>query len=109
MAVDLETIIKKAKAYAEDAKRVLPVEKAVLYGSYAKGTAKEQSDIDICFFLKDFGGRKRVKVLKDLLLVLHRNDYYGYCDFEPNAYEMDDLQRGIPFVNEVLRTGIEIL
>jgi predicted nucleotidyltransferase len=109
MAADIETVIQKAKAYTEDAKRVLPVEKAVLYGSYANGTAREHSDIDICFFMKDFGGMRRREILRELLMVLCDNGYYGRCSFEPNAYEMDDILRDDPFVKEVLRTGIEIL
>jgi predicted nucleotidyltransferase len=106
MALNLETIISKAKAYAEDAKRTLPVEKVFLYGSYAKGTASEQSDIDICFFLRNFGNQDRIEILTELLTVLCKhNDLY----FEPNVFEMDDIPRGNPFVKEVLRTGIEIL
>jgi predicted nucleotidyltransferase len=109
MALDLETVIEKAKAYAEDAKRILPVEKVVLYGSYAKGTAKPHSDIDICFFLKDFGGMGHIEICQRLLKTLRENGYYGRCDFEPYALEMEDIPRDNPFAKEILRTGIEIL
>jgi predicted nucleotidyltransferase len=46
---DLETVKTVAKNYADDARRVMPVDRAVLYGSYAKGSATEYSDVDICF------------------------------------------------------------
>ena len=39
---------------AVDIKQVMPVDKAILFGSYAKGYATELSDVDICFFLKDY-------------------------------------------------------
>ena len=50
MAVDFEAVNRIAREYAEDVFRELPVEKAVLFGSHAKKTATEQSDVDICFF-----------------------------------------------------------
>ena len=54
MAVDFEAITQIARDYAEDVSREFPVEKAILFGSHAKGHASEQSDIDICFFLKNY-------------------------------------------------------
>lgn len=54
MAVDFKTISETAKNYADDVRHAMPVDKVVLFGSYAKGTATEQSDIDICFFLHSF-------------------------------------------------------
>jgi predicted nucleotidyltransferase len=39
MAVDIETVSRIAREYAADVSRELPVEKAVLFGSYAKATA----------------------------------------------------------------------
>ena len=50
MAVDFEAVNRIAQDYAEDVSRELPVDRALLFGSYAKGYANEQSDIDICFF-----------------------------------------------------------
>ena len=58
MAVDIETVSTKASAYAANVRSVLPVNKAYIFGSYAKGTASELSDVDICFFLDSFWRKK---------------------------------------------------
>jgi predicted nucleotidyltransferase len=39
-----------AKNYADDMRHVVPVDRAVLFGSFSKGNATEYSDVDICFF-----------------------------------------------------------
>jgi predicted nucleotidyltransferase len=105
MAVDFEAVTHLCKQYADDVRRAMPVDKAVLFGSYAKGTADEQSDIDICFFLDNYGGKRRVDILKDLLVLMSR--YKGVC-FEPIVFETSDLQDDNPFVKEILRTGKDI-
>ena len=50
MAVDYENIKSIAKDYADNVKKTLPVNKVILFGSFAKGTATNYSDVDICFF-----------------------------------------------------------
>jgi hypothetical protein len=107
MVLNIETVIEKTKAYAMDVKRILPVERVVLCGSCADGATPE-GNIDLCFFLKDFGGKKRAAIAVDLLKVLHHNKYYGLCDFVPRVFTLDDIRRHNPFVKEVFRTGIEI-
>ena len=105
MAADFETIRRLAEEYAENVKRMLPVDKVVLYGSYAKGTATLLSDVDICFFLSDFGGKTRVDIIGELLGLCGR---YKGAYFEPNAFPTSEIERGNPFVKEILTTGIEI-
>ena len=105
MAVNLETTRQLARSYARDVRRALPVDKAVLYGSYARGDATELSDIDICFFLRDFGGSRRVDVIVKLLDL---SDGYRGVPFEPIAFQSSEIERGNPFVKEILATGIEI-
>ena len=51
MAVDLKTAGAAARNYADDERRVMPVDRVMQYGSYARGSATEYSDVDICFFL----------------------------------------------------------
>ena len=50
MAVDFETAKELARSYANDVRKVLDIDKVILYGSYATGKATKDSDIDICFF-----------------------------------------------------------
>jgi len=93
------------KSYANDVRLYMPVDKAILFGSYAKGNATEQSDVDVCFFLRDYGGKKRFDVQFQLMKLSRA--YPGVC-IEPLVYETSELRRDNPFVNEIIRTGLEI-
>jgi len=50
---DIIRNIQKFKTVVEAAG--VPVEKMILFGSYAKGTARTDSDIDVCVVSKKFG------------------------------------------------------
>ena len=105
MATDFETIRGLAEEYAETVRQVLPVDKVVLYGSHAKGTATRLSDVDVCFFLSDFNGKRRVDIIGELLGLCGR---YKGAYFEPNAFPTSEIERGNPLVKEILMTGIDI-
>ena len=105
MAVDIETVSAKASAYAAKVREVMPVTKVYMFGSYVKGTATELSDVDICFFLDSFNGKRRVDIIKELLKLTSGYDDVG---FEPLALPSSELSNGNPFAVEVINTGIEI-
>jgi len=86
--------------------KIMYVEKAILLGSYAKGYATELSDVDICFFLKDYNGKDPVKIIAELL---NMGGKYPDVPFEPLVFESAEIQRGNPFVREILAEGIELL
>ena len=107
MAVDFEAINRIARDYAIDVSQELPVEKAVLFGSYAKGFASEQSDIDICFFLKSYYGKRRVDLLTQILSIGGKK--YRGAFIEPIIFESSEIQNNNPFVREIIATGKELL
>ena len=106
MAVDFETLNRIARDYAAEVRRELPVEKAVLFGSCANETATELSDVDICFFLKSYDGKRKVDLVTYILGV--GGDKYSHIGFEPIVFETSEIQRDNPFVREILATGIEL-
>ena len=83
----------------------MPVEKAVLFGSYARGYATELSDVDICFFLRDYNGKQRVEIITELLGLSGK---YPNAAIEPMVFESAEMQNGNPFVREILATGKEL-
>ena len=107
MAVDFEAVNRIARDYARDVSRELPVDKAVLFGSYAKGYASEQSDVDICFFLKNYDGRRRVDLLTQILGI--GGEKYCGAFFEPIVFETAEIYNDNPFVKEILATGKDLL
>ena len=107
MAFDFEAVSQGAKNYASDVRRHLPVDRAFLFGSHARGAADGQSDIDICFFLDSYGGKRRVDIIAQILGIAGTK-YRGFF-FEPIVFETAEMQNGNPFVREILATGIDLL
>ena len=107
MAVDIEAVNRIAREYAEDVSRELPIEKAVLFGSYATATATDQSDVDICFFLKSYNGKRKVDLVAQILGI--GGEKYCMIGFEPIVFETSEIQRENPLVREILANGIELL
>ena len=105
MAVGFENVKRIAIDYAENVRQVLSVNKVILFGSFARGTSTESSDVDICFFLNDFSGKSRVDIIGELLRLCR---VYKGAFFEPIAFQTSEIERGNPFVKEILSTGVEI-
>jgi predicted nucleotidyltransferase len=105
MAVDYEAVGQTVSSYVADVKSAMPIDRAFLFGSYAKGTATEQSDIDICFFSRSFEDILSLDIMK-LLFRLTRK--YKGIDIEPRGFATSELENDNPFVKEILRTGREI-
>jgi predicted nucleotidyltransferase len=106
MAVDFEAVTQICRQYADDVRHAYPVDMVILFGSYAKGTADAQSDIDICFFLDNYGGKRRRDIMADLFGLTH---HYKGAFFEPIVFETSELDNDNPFVKEILRTGKKVL
>ncbi|HCX61803.1 nucleotidyltransferase domain-containing protein [Sedimentibacter hydroxybenzoicus DSM 7310] len=96
--LDKETVVKLAERYALEVVKMLNPQAVVLFGSYAKGTAKVDSDIDIAVILNDFTG-DYLEIYKQLYR-LRRNIS---ADIEPVL--LDSSRDDSGFVAEVLKTG----
>jgi predicted nucleotidyltransferase len=104
MAVVPDEIMGKVRRFLEMVSASgLHLEKAILFGSYAKGKAGKWSDIDIAIVSKDFTGvgfydRKRL------------NPYLIKTDsrIEPHPFRPEDFKEDNPFVEEILKQGVAI-
>jgi predicted nucleotidyltransferase len=105
MAADIEKVRWAARRYADTVRSVLPVYKAVLYGSYASGTASERSDVDVCFFLDSYEEGERNNIM---LRLLSLTEGYKGIYFEPIVFTRSELDAKHPFALEVVNTGMEI-
>jgi len=105
MAVNFETIDQTVKNYVADVKNAMPIDHAFLFGSYAKGTATEYSDIDLCFFSHSFEGQSSIDIMMKLMRLSRK---YRDLDIEPHAFPTSELANDNPFVKEILQTGKEI-
>jgi predicted nucleotidyltransferase len=81
------------------------VERAILYGSYAKGNYNQYSDIDVAIFSEGFRGKSSIEI-NTFLFSLARK-YKEVC-IEPIGFFGSDLQEDNPFIKEIVATGKEI-
>jgi predicted nucleotidyltransferase len=101
----IETVSDAVRNYAQDVRKVFPVAKAFFFGSWVKGTATKDSDVDVCFFLKDWGSKSVNEVLRDIDMMIWK---YGGMIIEAHVFREEVLQSDHPFIKEILQTGIEI-
>lgn len=79
------------------------VKKAYLFGSYAKGTAQEDSDIDIALVL--VGMTDFFSIQRELMRLRRKID----LRIEPHPIDEQDFNSGNQFSEEIEKTGIEIV
>jgi predicted nucleotidyltransferase len=92
--------VKKFRAAIETAG--IPVEKMILFGSYAKGTARTNSDIDIAVVSKNFGYDD-----VDEMQLLWKETHLVDSRIEPYPLSPRDLREGFsPIAYEIKKYGI---
>ncbi|MCK5164142.1 MAG: nucleotidyltransferase domain-containing protein [Desulfobacula sp.] len=102
--MDKETASQIARKYIEFIKKKDPnVKKAYIFGSYIKGTAKEDSDIDLAIIFKNLTDTFDMQV--QLMKLRRKFD----TRIEPHAFRESDFHISNPLANEILKTGLEIV
>ena len=96
-------IMESIKKYIEKISQYYKIEAIILFGSYAKGTENEDSDIDIAIISSDFSD-----IVEDgakLIGLTWKID----TRIEPHPITTEDYQKiSNPFVREVIDTGIKV-
>ncbi len=105
MSFDDEALSNVIKDYVADVKNAIPIDRAFLFGSHAKGCATEESDIDLCFFSKDFENLSMMDIMRPLFRLARK---YRGIDIEPMGFPTSELENDNPFVKEIVRTGVEV-
>lgn len=99
-----EDILIIVQDYIRALKREIPVDKVVLFGSYAKECSREDSDIDLAVFSDYFEGMRRVDAIYYLLFKAADYD----IDLQPLPFAKSDYYEQTGFAKEVLEDGFEI-
>ena len=81
----------------------IPVDQAVLFGSHAKGTSNEWSDIDVALVSSEFEGHwiKDRNRIRAITLAIS-------SDIQVLPYRPEDFNSEDPFVKEIIETGIKV-
>ncbi|HNR88433.1 MAG TPA: nucleotidyltransferase domain-containing protein [Spirochaetota bacterium] len=79
------------------------IRRAYVFGSYARGTYDEWSDIDIALVSDGFDGDRIADKNKIRRITLRAGS-----DIEPLPFTLDEFNESNPLVKEILTHGIEI-
>ena len=106
MAKRNDLVKKKIAGFYGLIKDVYPVKKIILYGSYAKGLATKDSDIDVAVVVDMPSHRKRVEITADLFHYAGMVD----CNIEPKCIFWDEYKKHekASILAEIIKTGIEV-
>ncbi|MBW1614952.1 MAG: nucleotidyltransferase domain-containing protein [Deltaproteobacteria bacterium] len=85
-------------------KNNIPIKKAVLFGSYAKGNYNKWSDIDIALVSDIFTGDRIEDKDKIRSLTLSVSSEIEVLPFSPADFNLHN-----PFAKEILKTGIKLI
>ena len=97
-----KSIIETATNYLKQIPKELKIKKAYLFGSYAKGTDREDSEIDIALV---FGNTTDFFATQMLQVRLGRRIDLRIEAHLINVADFSDMN---PFANEIINSGIEL-
>ena len=101
--MDKNEAIRIARRYVEAINLKFEVENAILFGSFAKGTNRKDSDIDIAIIFSS------VDDIIDLQIELMKMRSDDDLLIEPHPFKKSDFTTSNPVVAEIIRDGIEII
>ena len=94
-------VVKEYLAYLKENK--YNVQKAYIFGSYAKGNFHEDSDIDLAIVLKNLSNSFTMQI--QLMKLSRKFD----SRIEPHPLDADSFDKSTPFAYEILSHGIEVV
>lgn len=104
MATPTDTVIEIIQRYIQELKeRDITIQEAFLFGSYAKGNVKEESDIDVALISESFSG-DRFEDRRKLVPLRHKIDNR----IEPIPFQPEHFSQGGNLIDEIKRTGVKI-
>lgn len=103
--LDRNAAIEIVRNYAQDIEsQGVHLQDVILYGSFAKETQHEWSDIDVALVADEFTGF----YFNDSDLFPYVGIKKPYIRIEAKTYPTEYFKQGDPFINEIIKTGIRI-
>ena len=100
--MDKREAVNIAQKYIFNVNRKFNVERAYLFGSFAKGTQNSDSDIDLAIVFKNVDDIIEMQIM--LLQLRSEDDLL----IEPHPFLQSDFNFSNPMVAEILKDGIEL-
>ncbi len=101
--MDKGEALKIANKYINTISSKYVILQAFVFGSYAKGTNHADSDIDIAIVVKNASDIIDAQI--DMMKLRRKVD----LRIEPHPFVIADFKRENPVVNEILKSGIQII
>lgn len=99
-------LMSEIKKYTQFLENQIEVEKIILFGSYGKGNATSESDIDVAIVSPQLG---KAPLLEKMKLFEWRYDADILVDIQPVPIGLQEYESGSSFfVQEIKDTGIDI-
>ena len=104
--LDRNAAIRIVRNYAKDIeKHGVQLHTVFLYGSFAKGTQHEWSDIDVVLVADEFTGLPEDHNLFPYMGGIKK----PYTLIEAITYPTDYFNQGDPFIEEIIKSGVKIV
>ncbi|MEX0981986.1 MAG: nucleotidyltransferase domain-containing protein [Bacteroidales bacterium] len=100
--MDKSDALRISKRYVDRVSKKYQIENVILFGSFAKGTNHNDSDIDLAIVFKQIDDAIDMQV--ELMCLCSENDLM----IEPHPFSHSDFNFSNPVVAEILKNGIEI-
>ena len=99
--IDID-VLTNVKRYVDEISKHYSIREVYLFGSYAKGTNHEDSDIDIAIIVNS--DSNVFDLMVELMMLTQDID----LKIEPHPIKVKDFEEGNPFVQEIINTGIKV-
>ncbi len=96
-----QAVIEKVKQYADIVRQTIPVKRVVLYGSYARGCEKSNSDIDVAIIVDRIDGDY-------LELSARLYELVGSIDIRIEPVLLNENSDKSGFIESIMKYGKEI-
>ncbi len=101
--MDNKEALSLARQFADAVKSKYDFKKIFLFGSFVKGTATNDSDIDIAVVFDNYSESENMQL--ELMRIRRKID----SRIEPHPFRVNDFNNNDPLAHEILKHGIEIL
>lgn len=88
--------------YIKEISKKFNIKEVYVFGSYAKGTNHEDSDIDIAVVLDS--NSDTIDLMVELMILTQKID----LRIEPHPIKTKDFEEGNPFIDEIKSTGLKV-
>jgi predicted nucleotidyltransferase len=98
-------VMRRVRAFKNEASRLVPIDRLIVFGSYARGDSGPDSDVDMIIVSRTFAGMGFLKRSVGLRLLWRRGVPVDMICLTPEEFE--ETKRRISLVSVAVEEGVE--